>query len=440
LVDRLRYLEPSKDFRSVWQYQSLMYTTAGYLAGEIVGQSWEEFTRARIFDPLGMDDSNFSVEESQRQPDHALPHQARDGTIVPIPFRNLDSAGPAGSINSSIADMAQWLLLQLNKGRHGDVQIVSEGQIAQMHAPQMVMPDPLAGRYPELPNFAAYGLGWMVQPYRGHLMVYHGGGIDGFTSFVVLLPSANIGVVVLCNHAVAMPGIAVALNLCDRLLGLEEVPWNDRFTHEAEQEKETAAKAREQNAGERVAGTQPSHPLESYAGDFAHPAYGVISIRLDDDRLTARRDHLTFALDHYHYDIFEATFEEAESPLKMAFATNIKGDIESCSIPCEPTVAPIVFVCVPAQEMREKRFLERFTGVYEMDGVQLTISLRGEGALQVSIPGQPDYELVPYKDTEFTLRGLSGFSVALVADAAGTITAAMIRQPNGVFTATRKQP
>jgi CubicO group peptidase (beta-lactamase class C family) len=437
LFDHLRYLESNKDFRSVWQYQNLMFMTAGYLVGKITGQSWEEFTRARILDPLGMSSSNLSVEISKQQPDHALPHREVDEKVVAIPFRNIDSVGPAGSINSNVEDMARWLLLNLNKGRHGDSRIVSEAQLAQMHAPQMVMPDPLAGKYAELPNLIAYGLGWCLQPYRGHTLIWHTGGIDGFTSIVVLLPDHNIGIVVLNNLSSSLPWI-LALNLCDRLLGLDEVPWNDRFKKVVDEEKEAEKKAKEQSSSDRIAGTQPSHPLQNYAGDFEHPAYGVVSLRLDGERLMGKRDDLTFSLDHYHYDIFELEFEESKERLKLSFTSNIKGDIDGFTAPFEPTAADIAFKRRPAQEMREKSFLERFVGVYEIAGVNVTISLKGENTLQASLPGQPDYELVPYKDTEFTLKGLSGFSVAFTADASGAVASAVITQPNGVFTATKK--
>jgi CubicO group peptidase (beta-lactamase class C family) len=438
LFERLRYLEPSKDFRSVWQYQNLMFMTAGYLVGEIAGQSWEEFTRARILDPLGMSASNFSVKISKQQPDHALPHKEEDEKVVAIPFCNIDSIGPAGSINSNVEDMARWLLLNLNKGRHGDSRIVSEAQLAQMHAPQMVMPDPLAGKYPELSNLIAYGLGWCLQPYRGHTLIWHTGGIDGFTSIVVLLPDENAGIVVLNNISSSLPRI-LALNLCDRLLGLVEIPWSDRFKSVVDEAKETTQKAKEQSASGRIAGTQPSHSLQDYVGEFEHPAYGVVSLRLEGERLMGRRDDLTFSLDHYHYDIFELTlFGESEERLKLSFTTNVKGDIDGFTAPFEPTAADIPFKRRPAQEMREKSFLERFVGVYELAGVNLTISLKGENTLQASLPGQPDYELVPYKDTEFTVKGLSGFSVSFKADASSAVMAAVITQPNGVFTATKK--
>jgi CubicO group peptidase (beta-lactamase class C family) len=438
LFDRLRYLEPSKDFRSVWQYQNLMYMAAGYLAGEIAGQSWEDFTRARLLEPLGMAGSNFSVQVSQQQPDYALPHKEQDDTVVAIPFRSLDSVGPAGSINASITDMVQWLLLNLNRGRHGDRQIVSESRLAQVQAPQMVMPSATVGKYPELPGLAAYGLGWMVHPYRGHLLIQHSGGIDGFTANVALVPDANLGIVVLNNLASPLPTI-IRFNLCDRLLGLDEIPWHERIKQEAEQGKEAVKKSKEQSAAARVAGTQPSHPPESYTGDFTHPAYGTISIRREGERLRGRRDEVSFSLDHYHYDVFAFVFEHDNDVIqKIAFSTNLKGDIDRCAIGIEPMVADIVFTRAPASEMREKGFLERFTGVYDLAGTSITVTLKGESVLQLSVPGQPDYELAPYKDNEFTLQGLNGFSVAFTLDETGAVTGAVVTQPNGVFTATRK--
>ena len=120
IFDRLQYLEPSKDFRAVWQYQNLMYMTAGYLAGQIAGCDWEAFVRQRILDPLDMHSSNFSVDASQQAPNFAIPYNEKDDVVRPIPFRNIDAVGPAGSINSSVSEMARWLLLNLDKDKHGD--------------------------------------------------------------------------------------------------------------------------------------------------------------------------------------------------------------------------------------------------------------------------------------------------------------------------------
>src|SRR4030043_709070 len=120
IFSRLQYLEPSKDFRTVWQYQNLMFMTAGYLVGEMAGMRWEAFIQKRIFEPLEMKESNFSVNDSQKAPDFALPYQEKNAKVEPVPFRNLDAIGPAGSINSNVLAMANWIRMNLNKGKFHD--------------------------------------------------------------------------------------------------------------------------------------------------------------------------------------------------------------------------------------------------------------------------------------------------------------------------------
>ena len=75
IFNRLQYLEPNKDFRTDWQYQNIMFMTAGYLLEQITGGTWESFVRSRIFEPLGMKASNFSVDESQKASDFAFPYR-----------------------------------------------------------------------------------------------------------------------------------------------------------------------------------------------------------------------------------------------------------------------------------------------------------------------------------------------------------------------------
>jgi hypothetical protein len=92
---------------------------------------------------------------------------------------------------------------------------------------------------------------------------------------------------------------------------------------------------------------------------------------------------------------------------------------------------------MPDKGMMEASFLEKIVGEYELSDQILSISLR-ENSLVLSISGQPDYELVPYKETEFKLKNLSGFSITFTIDAAESITEAVIIQPNGVFKASKK--
>jgi CubicO group peptidase (beta-lactamase class C family) len=144
MFERLRYLEPSKDFRTAFQYQNLMFMTAGYLAGHVAGSTWEQHVRKSIFEPLGMSSSNFSVEDSRKSADFSLPYNVVKEQIVEVPFRNIDTIGPAGSINSNVEDMAKYVLMHLAKGKG----VLSTGVAAQMQSPQMSISGP--GQFKEL--------------------------------------------------------------------------------------------------------------------------------------------------------------------------------------------------------------------------------------------------------------------------------------------------
>ncbi|MEW6456679.1 MAG: serine hydrolase [Acidobacteriota bacterium] len=352
LFDRLQYLELSKDFRLVWQYQNLMYLAAGLLVEQISGITWEEFVQKRILEPLGMKNSNFSVNESQKASDFALPYREEKNEVKEIPFRNIDAMGPAGSMNSNVTEMANWILLNLNKGKFGKNQIISEANLAQIHFPQMVIQQPI--KYDEL-FYASYGMGWLITAYRGHLMISHGGGIDGFTALVTFMPRDKIGVVILTNMSGTPIPEIIACNVYDRFLGLDQIPWNKRIKDEVAKAKEEAEKAKKDKDKDRKPDTKPSHPLEEYAGDFEHPGYGVVSIRKEGDDLKATFNSMSFSVKHYHYDIFELTDDSTGSTKLASFSTDIKGNISSVSIQMEPAVKEIIFTRMPEKKMQERK-------------------------------------------------------------------------------------
>jgi len=347
LFDRMRYLEPKADFRSIFQYNNFMFMTAGYLTGKVAGSTWEDVVRTRIFEPLGMKDSDFSVEDSRKKPNHALPYGEKDDNVVELPFRNIDAMGPAGSINSNVLDMAQWLLLNLNKGKAGDKQVISESSLAEIHSPQMVIQ---AGAFRILEKFpemftSSYGLGWIITNYRGHTWIHHGGNIDGFTAFVTFFPRDDIGIVVLSNMSGASVPEIIALNVADRLLGFDQVSWSERYMEIRDKRKAVAEKRKAQVDKDRKTGTRPSHPLEDYVGDYVHPTYGTLTFLKNGDGLRATRYGIMFAAAHYHYDVFELTSEDSGMKLKASFSLDLKGNVVSVSVPfaLTPGIKDIVF-------------------------------------------------------------------------------------------------
>ncbi|MEM8779426.1 MAG: serine hydrolase [Cyanobacteria bacterium P01_G01_bin.49] len=339
LIERLEYLKPTHELRTVFQYQSLMYITAGYLVGEIAQSSWEEFVQQEIFNPLEMENSNFSVKTSQQVDDFALPYQEKNEKVEKIPFYNVDVSGPAGSINSNVSDMANWLLLHLNQGKYGEKQIISPTILREMHSPQIPTGQPL--EYNEL-FYYFYGLGWWISAYQGHNLIQHGGNIDGFSARVTLLPQDNLGVIVLTNMEQNPVIHTLTYYVCDSLLDLDKVPWNERIKERYAQAKEATTKGKEEIASNRKTGTQPSHPLEDYTGNFEHPAYGILSVEIKDNRLTATHNSINYKLEHYHYDVFVES-ELGDKPELITFLTDTKGNVSSLTLPLEPTIKSILF-------------------------------------------------------------------------------------------------
>ena len=196
LFARFRYLEPSQPFRTTYQYQNLMFMTAGVLIEDVSKLSWEEFTRNRILNPLDMNSTNFSINDMQKANDYSTGYAEPGGMVSPIPYMNIDAVGPAGSINSNVKDMSKWLLALINGGKYNGKKILSENTIRQLQTPAMVSPAQVPLQYDES-FYNMYGLGWTITSYRGHVRVDHGGNIDGFSASTCFMPRDSIGVVVL---------------------------------------------------------------------------------------------------------------------------------------------------------------------------------------------------------------------------------------------------
>jgi CubicO group peptidase (beta-lactamase class C family) len=427
LIERLRYLPPSKDLRERFQYNNLMYMTAGYLGGMLNGTDWEMAVQQRVLLPLGMTNTKFSVLDSQKNTDFAQPYRKAKEEVKLIPFYVQGAVGPAGEINTTAEDITHYLLFQLNKGKYGDKQILSESNAVQMQSPQMVIQG--------TPQFAelgenSYGMGFGVTHYRGHKMVNHGGAIDGFRSELAFLPNEKIGVVVFVNLDGTMMPNVIVYNVLDRLLGLDQVPWNQRFLEIEKKREQSEEEAKKRGFTAPTPGTHPSHDLKEYLGEYENPGYGRVTIEAQGNGFQMKLNRLNAPLKHFHYDVFSVP-EDPLNPLeheKVMFHTDFKGDISSLSMTLEPNVSDIVFRRVAEARMHESNFLQVFTGQYELPGNVLNIALRGEHTLVAGTPGQPARELIPRQGMLFDLQGLSGVSIEFKTDASGKAVEAVFYQ------------
>lgn len=434
LVRRLRYLPPNKDLRETFQYNNLMFVTAGYLVGTLQGTSWEDAIRSLVFQPLGMSGSNFSVTESQRAPDFSLPYEVRNDTIHQMPFRDINLVGPAGSINSSVDDMLKWVRMQLSDGTVDGKRVIQAATLRDMHSPHM----PIG--LPDEKEFGAqdYGMGWFLTSYRGHYQVSHGGNIDGFSALVTLYPQDGVGVVVLTNQNGSPLPDLIMRHGSDRIFGAPPRDWNAEALARRAAGETQRRQAEQKKQSVRVPGTKPSHPLADYVGDYFDPGYGTVSVSLDSGHLVATFNGIRTALGHWHYDVFNGVRNAADptfEDMKFSFSGNMKGDIALLAAPFELQVDPIQFRRQPDAQLRDSAYIERFAGRYALATDTFNIVRQGR-VLVLNVSGQ-SFDLTPYRRTEFDIKGLQGFTLVFTADPQGQITGLESRQPNGVFTAKR---
>ena len=429
----MRHLELSRDIRAAWQYSNLCYNVAGLLIERLSGQSYEAFTRSRLTDKLGMTVS-FTLEDLEASADAARAYMMHEDTRLPairLPIRTI--AG--GAINTSVADLANWMRLHLGKGEVDGERLLPAALIGELHAPRV---------YNTVPGFAEfgeahYGLGFQSQSYRGDRLVSHGGGWPGWGTLMTLVPDFGIGVAVLTNRSPSEVPTTLTWHIIDRLRGREPVDWRERFRKRREEmiaQMEVDKKAREKA---RHMNTRPGHDLAAYAGDYEHPAYGVMSVKEQGGALQWSWRGMFATMTHRHFE----TFELPEVPdrllpdgLAITFLTHREGDIVSLSAPLEPMVKDIVFTRLATGDCTDAAFRARCVGSYRGGATTHRVTLDTEGQLVLKPDHQPAYRLAPQQGRRFRIVELEGFGVEFRGDGA-IVDEVIFHQPNGTFVAKR---
>jgi CubicO group peptidase (beta-lactamase class C family) len=336
IVYRLRFLKPATSFRTSYAYNNLMFLTAGQVVAEVSGKSWDDYIREKIFAPLGMNNSTTSNSLFNAGGDWAYPHEKVDGKLQVIPLKNLDNAGPAGSINSSIADMSKWVLLQLNHGKipGGETRIFSEQSSRTMWEQQMVVP--LSDTPAEIkilqPHFAGYGMGWGLRDYKGFKLVSHSGGVAGFVTRVMLVPEENLGVIILTNAERTSAFESVLEHILDSYLGGPTQDYIAAFKAVDDKAQKEADQTMQKASQTRSAESKSSLPLEKYAGDYSDPWYGKVNIQQENGGLVLNFERTSNGiadLQHWQYDAFRAHWRDRTvEDAFVTFALKSDGSID----------------------------------------------------------------------------------------------------------------
>jgi CubicO group peptidase (beta-lactamase class C family) len=312
VLRRVRFLKPAWSFRSRYGYQNIMFLAAGEMIPSVTSTSWDDFIVQRLFKPLGMARTNTSVRFLAGLDDVATPHDKIDDVMQPVRWPNFDNVGSAGSVNSCVEDMAQWIRMNLGNGMYKGKKILSQEVIKEIQTPQTIIRlDSLDQALRPSSHFSAYGFGWSMQDYLGRKLVHHTGSLDGMRARVVLIPEEKLGFVILMNSSNTNLHASIAYRMIDHYLGGPARDWSSELLKIAkEQEAKNRAEEKKQ-IDERARDTKPSLPLESYAGTYEHEMYGEATVQLEGGQLMLRYFPLYVGpMTHWHYDTFQVVWND----------------------------------------------------------------------------------------------------------------------------------
>ncbi len=410
--------KPTAQLGQKFQYQNVMYSAAGEAVARARRSTWEKVMIENFFKPLGMKASNLSIREMQQARDYSLGYDYNLETKRTrlLPMRDLTNIAPAGAINSNARDMAQWLRLLTGGGQFAGKRLVSEKGFEQLFA-----------KVTNISPNVDYGLGWIVTDWNGHKIAMHDGGIDGFNSEVALMPGQKLGFAILTNVSQARLMGRVRNAIWENLVGnprpdktaANSAPAISAADLQREVGTYTLAEANLDmevnfNDGHLVLNVpgQPPYTLENVGGrryKFLTDAPGnfFITFRPVKDNETETEAYL-------------------EQPQGNAVLRKRKAGEAAAA--AEANAKALAAYSGPLKDA---------LGEYERGGFTVSITVR-DGKVMLVVPGQPSYALVEKEKDRFSTPPLpETYSVIVKRDAAGKVTALVLKQPEGEFELTR---
>ena len=335
VVRRIGHVDLTKPFRTAYQYQNIMFIAGGEIVTRKSGTPWEDFVRTRIFKPLGMTRTVISDADWSAATDRAVGYSYDWKTGRVYQQRPIDTTtiGAGGAIKSSARDMANWVRFQLANGEVEHRQLVDPTILEETKTPQTVvrMENLTRDSNPES-HVMAYGMGWVIQDYRGELLVSHAGALNGFRTHVDLLPERKSGFVVMINAGRGLALIALRNALADMLSAKPMRDWNAYYLMVDRKSDEKEAKDREERLAKRIPNTTPSRPLDAYAGEYENPAYGTVKVTLVNGGLVLQWSRMTIPLSHFHYDTFTARSEYDDVDEEVTFALSPEHAVDGLTV------------------------------------------------------------------------------------------------------------
>ncbi|KAF9995836.1 hypothetical protein BGZ80_005943 [Entomortierella chlamydospora] len=318
LMKRLKYVDTKPKMSPYVLYNNVMYAMAGEAAANVAGIPFEDLAREKIFKPLSLS-CGWSTEELKKRSNFAMPYNAnsfedaQNGIFVQMPLTNMAAiAAPAGDMHCNVLDIVRWGQTIMHYGEVDGKQVLNKNSVKEMLAGQSIFSKDR--RSADFAPIKGYGMGWILDSYKGNIMYHHSGHIDGYITNLALFPDSELVIGHLTNIDTAELPLYSIYHIADEILGLQKTEdWLQVTIEKSRELFNQTAEAIRGNFPKRIENKPSTRELSEFEGDYVHPIYGDLSIRLERSKgvKEEKEDELSFKfsvyeakLEHYHYDTF----------------------------------------------------------------------------------------------------------------------------------------
>ncbi|MBN2355066.1 beta-lactamase family protein, partial [candidate division KSB1 bacterium] len=191
----------------VYTYSNFSNALAGYIVEVVAEKDFAEYVRQHILLPLEMGHSGYRLTPALQR-NLYTGYSYRSGGYQAHAFDFLNDY-PGGQMLSTAADMANFMIMHLQKGKFKNRQILGEAYAEKMQQPQFSHHPPL---------HSASGYAFYIGKYRDDILIGHNGGYIGISTRLWLFPDRNLGLFMACNTGNNTIINEVSYRLLDRLI------------------------------------------------------------------------------------------------------------------------------------------------------------------------------------------------------------------------------
>ncbi|KAL7928406.1 beta-lactamase/transpeptidase-like protein [Trichoderma chlorosporum] len=292
-VCSLRHLPRAAEPGTQYLYSSYMFSTVSYAIETMTSMDLGSFMRQKLWNPLGMSRTCWTPAEAMEAKTsgtvlaRGYAWSVSKKAFVEQPLPDFPAVSGAGAIISNVVDYTKWLRCMMTHSLP-----LSPAAHATLTTPRISFSAP--GNNP-FPPPHSYALGWFIDNYRGHRIVWHSGSWTGFGTTTMYLPDHQWGLVMMGNTTGTSNCVQIALfmEMLDTLFGTpvdERIDWSLKLQERISQRRDEIARSSKLfHHPPSYPNSQPRLPYQAYAGNYTHAAYGNLSLEFRKNALFASR-------------------------------------------------------------------------------------------------------------------------------------------------------